>query len=286
MTISDVQARQSIEALVAHVAAHLGDLLEGITYQELARRICRLDKHGKPYARGMGPVLSRMGKLLEGIEGEWGESIPYIQGLVVQKSGHLKGLPSYGVAEFWPGFTEMSRAEKLNRVKAEHTQIAAFGSRWNRVLQELGLSEVVPEREHKGSRYGSLGESEAHRALKEHVRDRPDIVGLDRDTPGILEYELPSLDTIDVLFKAPAEWVAVEVKSKVSDRLPEDYERGIYQTVKYAALLRAMARDDNYAVPSGCRTMLVLESRLPRQYAGLARAFGTTLVENVAVDGV
>ena len=104
MNITDQWAKDSLKHLVAHVLAHQDGLIEAVTYQELARRIDKLDKHGEVYARGMGTVLGRMGHLLKGLEGQWGEPIPHIQSLVVNKTGMQKGLPDDGIREFWPDY--------------------------------------------------------------------------------------------------------------------------------------------------------------------------------------
>jgi hypothetical protein len=285
MSDHDKQAKDSLERLVAHVFAHQDGLIEGVTYQELARRIGRLNKHGEPHAHGMGGVLGRMRHLLVDLEGEWGEPIPHIQCLVVQKTGPQKGLPDDGIKEFWRDYPRMSKAEKHNRMEAERQKVVAFGSRWNKVLEALGLHKVVSETADPGERsYGKGGKLDAHKALKNHVRTHPGIVGASESWSTFVEYPLPSLDEVDVVFKSSAECVAVEVKSKISDHHPDDYESGIYQTVKYAALLRAMAEDARYDIPADTRSVLVLESRLPRQYAELAEILGIELVENVTMD--
>lgn len=242
MSTIDEQAKASLQHLIAHVLAHHDGLIEGITYQDLAKRIGRLNKYGEGHAHGMGKVLAGVGRLLDGLQDEWGEPVPYIHSLVVQKTGSERGLPSYGVEGFWPGFSNLSIAEKLNRVRAEHQNVVAFGSCWNQALKALDLPSIVPEVAAPGGNpYGKGGESDAHKALKNYVRDHPEIVGANKGWLTFPEYSLPSLDQIDVMFRSPSECIAVEVKSRTSDRFPEDYERGIYQTVKYAALLESMA---------------------------------------------
>ena len=175
----------------------------------------------------------------------------------------------------------MSKAEKRNRTKVEHQKVVAFGSRWNQVLEALALPKIVPP---GGKPHGKGGESDAHKALKNHVRNHPEIVGADEGWLGFVEYSLPSLDEIDVVFRSSTELVAVEVKSKISDLYPGDYERGIYQTVKYGALLEAMTHDDQYNIPASIRSVLVLESQLPERYAKVVDALGVEVIEHVVVD--
>ena len=100
----DQQPRDSLLRLVEYVFNHRDGLIEGITYQTLATSIGRLNKHGLGHAHGMGGVLGRMGHLLQGVEDEWGEPIPHLQSLVVQKTGEFRGLPDEGIREFWPDY--------------------------------------------------------------------------------------------------------------------------------------------------------------------------------------
>jgi len=113
--------------------------------------------------------------------------------------------------------------------------------------------------------------------------DHPELVGATSAWKSFVEYPLPSLDEIDVLFKSDDECVGVEVKSAISDAYPADYERGLYQTIKYRALLTAMTHDKRYAMPSNIRVVLVLESQLPLEYKTTAEVLGVEVIENVRV---
>lgn len=73
-----------------------------------------------------------------------------------------------------------------------------------------------------------------------HVARNPGIVGTRvRGGEGLTEKRLPSGDSLDVYFQNDEERVAVEVKPATSDRA--DLTRGIFQCVKYTAVLRAQA---------------------------------------------
>jgi hypothetical protein len=176
----------------------------------------------------------------------------------------------------------MSSDEKKNRTQVEFKKIADFGSRWNDVLRHVELPEVTKEGENETPDQvrGAGGESEAHKALKEFVRQHPEIVDAGSDWDRFTEYPLPTLDQIDVLFKSRDACIAVEVKSIVSDACPVDYRRGIYQAVKYDALLRAMAKCSR-DIPSTIKSVLVVETTLPRQYSDLAKRLGVHVYENV-----
>jgi len=284
MNTLEEQARDSLSELVKYVLAHQDGMISGMTYQELATRIGRLNKHNKGHAHGMGRVLGTMGHLLQGLEGRWGERIPQIQSLVVNKAGVGKNLPDDGIKEFWPDYPNMSLVEQENCVRLEHQRVVEFGSRWNYVLARLGLPEVDASSMLSARPFGRGGESQAHKALKEYIKEHPKIVGATTEWQAFVEYPLPSLDAIDVLFKSKDAWIAVEVKSRISDNLPADYERGLYQVVKYDALLQAMRRSSNYNIPARIHCLLVLESGLPEQYRGLSKTLGVKVLANIKVE--
>lgn len=283
MKTSEEQARESLVKLVEYVFDHRSGLIAGLTYEDLATRIGRINKHGVGHAHGMGAVLGKMGHLLQGLEGEWNEPIPHIQSLAVQKTGSGRNLPDDGIREFWPDYPKMAPTEKQNRTRVEHLRILEFGSRWNDVLTQLGLPTVPPANNPltAARRNGAGGESDEHKALKEYVRQHPEIVGATSEWQSFVEYPLPSLDEIDIVFKTPTACIAVEVKSAVSDGSPSDYERGLYQTIKYHALLKAMAMAGCPEIPGTIRSVLVLESGLPQQFRSLATTLGVTVFENV-----
>jgi len=159
-------------------------------------------------------------------------------------------------------------------------------SAWNKVLTDLGLEPIkgqTPGVQPPVRRYGSGGESPEHRALKEYVCVNPQLVGADAECESFTEYSFPSLDAVDVIFKTPSSWVAVEVKSRISDQIEQDYERGLYQCVKYHALLDAMRKDMRYPVPSLVRVVLLLETQLPRKFRNTAEALGIEVIEGISV---
>ena len=125
--------------------------------------------------------------------------------------------------------------------------------------------------------FGS-GESKQHRELKNFIKANPGIVGAGDDWDSFVEFPLPSLDQIDVLFKSKAACIAVEVKSSLSDSFIRDYERGVYQVIKYDALLRSMSIAGEYGIPMEIRTLLVLESKLQESLKKLAKKLGVSYI--------
>jgi hypothetical protein len=224
-----------------------------------------------------------MGHMLEHIQPDWQEPIPHIQALVVTKNGENQGIPDDGISEFWSGYDRLTRAEKENKAFAEWNVIGDFGSRWNLVLQQLDLPmiDIAPNPISIERMRGAGGESPAHQQLKEFVKQHPELVGVDGPAEAFTEYALPSLDTLDVLFKTPKCWTAVEVKSSVSDGVPSDYQRGLYQIVKYTALLQAMRTEPQYAVPPEIRVVLVLENTLPAHLHPLRDKLQVQVIEGI-----
>ena len=86
------------------------------------------------------------------------------------------------------------------------------------------------------------------------------------------------------MFRSDRSWIGVEVKSRVSDGNPSDYERGIYQVVKYRAVLEAQARIDAPRDPPEVQVVLVLEGLLPKEYRGVADALGVKVIEQVTAE--
>lgn len=257
--------------------------MEKMTYQELARRLNRVDKHGEPAALGLGRILGLAMEHVDGAARQLGWVVPFLTSIVVSKTGKGKGLPSDGVRERWAGYDRLTRAEKADKAAAEYMRILLFGSRWNDVLSVLGLPPCQVAALPPGSAGRGGGESVAHKAFKAYIRMRPDLVGADATWDSEEEFALRSQDEIDVLFKSKSgdAWIGVEVKSAVSDRNVLDYRRGLYQIVKYQAVLAAQALVDNPLTPPSVKVVLALESILPEALRAEARFLGVAVLENL-----
>ena len=126
---------------------------------------------------------------------------------------------------------------------------------------------------------GGGGEGKAHRKLKEFVKKTPSIVGLPRTAARAAEseYELPSGDSVDVMFCHKERMIAVEVKSKRSNI--GDVCRGIFQCVKYQAVTEATFKASG-SEPD-VRSVLVLGGPLPDGLKTMRRRLGVEVIENV-----
>jgi hypothetical protein len=178
--------------------------------------------------------------------------LPFINLLVVggKESDHAgrpgdAGLEYLGVEEDWPEGTKREVWEKECR--------RVFRRRnWDALLEELrvprrrkSLRTLNAEgREHsrRVERRGGGRESDAHKALKEWVARNPGPLGITSDGRGEQEFDFLSGDRCDVVFEAarPHPAVAeVKVVSATGNDSRGELVRGVYQAVKYRALLSA-----------------------------------------------
>jgi hypothetical protein len=130
------------------------------------------------------------------------------------------------------------------------------------------------------AKYGAGGETDFHKALKKHVAENPNVVGLSVQTPiGEQEFPLPSGDSIDVYFSHASLRMGVEVKSRISPLA--DIVRGIFQCIKYRAILRACVAVENSI--DAADAVLVLEGVFPEELKSLAERLDVRVIEHVRV---
>lgn len=280
---NEAYASICIPVLISHVLQQQDEVLHTITYTELAALLGRRDKHGQPFPRGLGRVLGRAMEIIDGVVDRVGV-VPYLTTIVVQISAKGTGVPGDGVCERWHGYQNMTKEEKSAKVLREHIEILRFGGRWNDVLIALGMPPI--DAAHSGqysfNRTGG-SESDAHKALKSYVSSHPEQFGADATWEVFEEYALRSLDTIDVFFKSPHAWIGIEVKSAVSDGVEGDYQRGLFQVIKYEALLNAQARADQLEPMPNVKVILVLERALPAALRQIARTLAIEVREQCQV---
>ncbi len=262
------RARAALPLLVRQ--AHAGS---PIRYGELAAEL------GMPNPRNLNYVLGSIGQAIKALSKQWGQEVPPIECMVINKN---TGLPGEGVGWFITDkedFRKLPKAQQRHLIEAELHKVFAF-PRWLDVLQTFGLEPVqVNYRDvvTRASTFRAGPEGEEHRRLKEYVARNPHLLGLPGHLVGETEYPLPSGDSVDVLFGEQDEWVAAEVKSKLS---PEaDIVRGIFQCVKYRAVIEAYQA--SRGLPQGARSVLVLESVLPHDLVALKNILGVEVLDRV-----
>jgi hypothetical protein len=259
-----IRARRAIPILVRQAKAS-----EPIRYGELAQEL------NMSNPRNLNFVLGAVGRALQDLEADWNSRFPKLTALVINK---YTGEPSDGILEFLDDpeiYRSASQEVRRRMIDQLLVEVYAF-PRWDQLLLHWGLQPLpgvgptpVPIR-------GSVPEGEEHRRLKEYVAAHPEAVGLRRsDRPGTLEALLPSGDEVDVLFSAKSGLTGIEIKAHTAS--DPEIARGMYQCVKYQAVLRAQQKVDQ--VPADARAWLVLGRTLPDTLIPLRNTLGIHLVE-------
>jgi len=255
-----------------------------VTYGLLAKEIGYPEPHiGNLFGRNIGRTLGVMGHLFDDILID-GEEVPLIQALVVNQS---QKLPSDGLKEFNSTYPNLSIEKKRDFAQSEYRLIFDFGTRWETVLKQLGIQEneagashpIPSEPPGRHNPYGSEGSPE-HVALRDFIANNPETIGLDNKIIGITEYPLKSGDAVDVVFETENEVIAVEVKSIRSG--VDDIERGLYQCVKYQAVLGAENIIKNSQ--KRIRSLLVMQGVFPRKLIPVRKKLKLDAKESFATN--
>lgn len=263
-------ARRAFPILVRQ--AHAG---ETIFYDDLARELGMR-------ARNMGYPLGSIGQTLLEHGRKRGEKIPPIQCLAVNQKDHV---PGEGFGWFMDSDWKRLDKHQRRRLIIGMTQTIRAYPAWDQILEEFGLEPAPSEAARlvrRASRWRGGPESAAHERLKEYVRDHPRCVGLPARARGVVEHRLPSGDRIDVYFDLGDERVAVEVKGPASDEA--DIARGLFQCVKYTAVLNAVAATEGRAIAT--RSVLALGGSFPRKrsFRVLRTLLGIEVVDEIDAD--
>ncbi|UES55810.1 hypothetical protein GFK91_09440 [Roseibium aggregatum] len=244
-----------------------------VTYGKLASFL------NMPNARNLNYVLGSVGRTLSELAQKRDFGIPRIQTLVVSKSN---GQPGKGIDGF---FDRQGLQDRAQLMREEQQSVFNFEG-WDEVLEDLGLppssrqfgDQIKRARECNG---GSGREGDEHRALKEWICANPEFLGLKNPDLAETERKLASGDSLDVSFQASNKWVAVEVKA--SNANEADLTRGIFQIVKYKAVMNAELKVSN--VQSEVCAVLVVENVVPLDLQELAGSLSVQFIEVTKVEG-
>ncbi len=139
---------------------------------------------------------------------------------------------------------------------------------------DVGL-EVFHEQDGKAGDWGGRqGEESAHhKRLKQHVLDNPHLLSIGAVTAKSAELPLLSGDMVDVFVATADVSYVIEVKSRISS--DDDLKRGLYQCLKYRAVLAAQqeTRPDDGSVSA----KLVTERHPTADLWALARRLRVTI---------
>lgn len=238
---TDERARQALPILI-----RLAKAARRITYGELNQEIASVFGVKPRTKPRYGGVLGKVGNVLRKLGKEWGVDIPPINVLVVNAND---GVPGPGFDPFLERYVATHMQERLTKnneaAMLERATEAVFDyPGWDDVARYFGLNidneilEYHPISLAKPSPVQG-GESRNHRMLKEYVAVHPELFRDYGTFPaGEVEYLLLSGDQVDVLFRTEYLTLAVEVKT--AEAGPGELTRGIFQCVKYRAVLRAM----------------------------------------------
>ena len=259
-----------------------------ITYGQLDNAVVSRNWGHHVMAVQYGYPAGAIGSALIELEKLWERPIPPLNAIIVNAQ---TGMPGKGVSYFLERYCsaekklyEMSASEKKAIIDEVHSDIFSF-QEWDRVLEEcelqyetdgILLNDVDADNISSPTRGGwsSEPESQEHKALKKFIAKNPEKVGIYNSIgKAVQEYLFASGDRVDVLFTTENNKIAVEVKSIISN--DNDLNRGLFQCVKYQAVLRAEQKATNNP-PIG-RAILVTERELTPPLEILTPFFGIVL---------
>lgn len=228
----------------------------------------------------IGEVLGKVEVVLKHLRKELGQpDIPSLNALV-KKTGKTD-LPSDGFDFVSKGYEDLP-VELKKAVAEAYNKKALDYQHWDLVLQALCLkpSVVNSEKDEKiirsGKYYGSGGEGPQHKALKEYIFEHPESIGVRSVVKRDKEFVLLSGDRLDVYFEQnDGTRIAVEVKSKISP--DDDILRGLYQCVKYKAILDA--ENKTHGQFGKTHSTLVIEGTLSESNQQVKDSLGVTVIE-------
>lgn len=245
-----------------------------VTYGVIADHLASKLAIPKVFSTHIGTVA---GALMHRIHVDYPDA-PLINMLVVNVGNWEPGDGGDGFLAEWYGLTiaqllrnrEKYVQQAINEVKAYDKWPEVYETIFKRpFIPMAGTEDYEPDGQGDNPRFTNFGpESEDHKRLKAHIRDNPSAIGI-RGKVSRARNEAPLLsgDRMDVEFLIGARRVGVEVKSWRSGNA--DLERGIYQCVKYRAVMIAECGfgDDD----ADCEAILVTERELPFALKSLAR---------------
>ena len=228
---------------------------------------------------GIGSILGNVELVLREVGKIKGyKDVPTLNALVKSSKTDI---PSHGFEFVCSNYRNLSDIKKKKLI-ADINESAYKYSKWDEVLHELGLKNTIllPQKQLdaiKNMQRGYGGEGIEHKTLKEYIYDYPEKLKLKNIVLKETEYTLPSGDRLDVFFElGDGTHVAIEVKPSSSPEL--DIIRGIFQCVKYQAVMEAFKK-------IGCRkteikVLLLIARKLSSKERMLAKELEITYIEN------
>lgn len=244
------------------------------TYDDLTKEL------GYDRFSGIGKQLGYIDDVFKQFGEMSGEKIPTLNALVKSKS---TGLPSTGFSYVYTSYDDMSESEKKIFVMGLNKEAIEY-EHWDWVLVSLGLNPSVIDIEtsvkalRSGKFYGIGGEGENHKKLKEYIYNHPEILDIKGIKVKKMEHILLSGDRLDVYFELNNNSkVAVEIKPSTSP--DADVLRGIFQCVKYKAILDA--EDIVFGEKAQNSAILVLGGKLSPENHKVLETLGIKVLQDI-----
>jgi len=196
-------------------------------------------------------VAGKIGDICEALAEDLEEPVPPLNAIIVNERTKL---PSHGVDMYLLRY--LGKPAKLIAKMADEDR-KAYASQaieavhsfeaWAKIGSLLGYPSILGKPLNRGkpiplpdhSAFSTGPESDAHKALKHWVADHPEqFMAFGAFGKGECERNLSSGDRLDVHFDNGSKSLAVEVKTATAS--DSEVQRGVYQCVKYRAVLRAM----------------------------------------------
>lgn len=271
-TLEDLMARGA--APVARLLITKAKFFDKATYGEAKKLLEGELQIDAIFPIQIGHVVGHMMHLIQNENPE----APLLNVLMVNAGN---GFPGIGADEFideWSGrrYSQMSE-ENRAKILANVTRDVWAYQDWDKIYKNIfgkefvNLPEADPSAQTSVGEYGGPAESDEHRRLKEAIAGNPKLaVSVSNEATTKMEAHLKSSDEVDVrVFDAEKEF-AIEVKSIRST--DADLERGIYQAVKYLAVINAEYQ--SLSALAAVEAVLVTERPLPARFQSTAKLLG------------
>lgn len=249
--------------------------LTNMTYKNIINELGMTAFSG--IGKQLGYVDDVIKKLIE-VTGD--KNIPTLNALVKNQT---TGLPSTGFSYVYTTYDDMSDEEKQIFVDGLNNKAVEYPN-WDWVLSALELkpssiNTIASEQAiRSGKFYGSGGEGETHKKLKEFIFNNPGIIGIKNVLTSNMEHILLSGDRLDVYFEQKdGSKIAIEIKPSTSP--DSDILRGLFQCVKYKCIMDA--EDKLHGTKANNSVILVMDGELSPENRNVRDTLGISVIEGV-----
>jgi len=231
--------------------------------------------------QGIGTQLGNVESVMRELKKQTGMDIPTLNALCKKPK---IGIPSDGFDFVYPNYSSLTLSEQLIFVAGLNEKAVKY-QYWDKVLDKLGLkpAKIFTSKELDALKkpiYGAGGEGKEHKTLKEYIANHPESVGLKDIVASDTEHILQSGDKLDVYFELKNDdRNAIEVKPSTSP--DQDITRGIFQCVKYKAVMDAVRIIDYGSYEN--KTLFVIAGEISEQNKQLAEDLGVKYIKNFKI---